>query len=306
MGSAIWSYSFLAGALALGAGIARAQEGADAPPAPPPMVQDGLPGPGGPLEAFGEGMEVLGFGGLHGGKVVTGAPFNAVATSESTQTLTDGTQVTGHITRTTQMKIYRDSLGRVRRDVTISTASGQTRTFTVINDPTTSPATQYLLEPDKKVAYVHKMAGPPMNGGPNGRGKGARGMGWKGNAANVVTKPLGTQTIPATNGVPAVGTQFTRTIQMGNNQELTVTSERWVSSSLQIVMMAKHSDPRFGTSSYTVTSLQQAPSAQDQPASLFTVPAGYTTQEGGPRRGMHRFHGGPPPADAPAPPPAGN
>lgn len=293
----LYLYSLLAGALVLSAGMARAQEGANVPPPPPPMMHGGLPGPGGPLEAFGEGMEVLGFGGLHGGKVVTGAPFSAVATSEFTQTLTDGTQVTGHITRTTQMKIYRDSQGRVRRDVTISTPSGQTRTFTVINDPTTSPATQYLLQPDKMIAYVHKMRGAPENAGPGGPGKGAHGP-WKGNAgANVATKSLGTQMMPATSGVNAEGTQFTRTIQIGNNQ-VTVTSERWVSSGLQIVMMAKHSDPRFGTSSYTITSLQQ----QDQPASLFTVPAGYTVQQGGPRRGMRRFRGGPPPADAPAPP----
>ncbi len=92
---------------------------------------------------------LLGFGGgLHGGKVVKGAPFSAVAVSETTQTLADG----NHITRTTQTNLYRDSQGRFRKEVTLSAigplaASGQPRSFVEINDPVAGAA--YVLEPDQ-------------------------------------------------------------------------------------------------------------------------------------------------------------
>src|SRR5882724_10119936 len=94
-------FSVLSGALLASAGIARAQEGPEgALPPPMLMLQDGMPGeggPGGPL-----------FGGMHGGKVLKGSPFSAVAVSEHTQTLADG----NHITRKTQSNLFRDSQGR--------------------------------------------------------------------------------------------------------------------------------------------------------------------------------------------------
>ncbi|MGH9677679.1 MAG: hypothetical protein ACRD36_11310, partial [Candidatus Acidiferrum sp.] len=44
-------------------------------------------GPGGP--PFGAPMELMGFEGMHSGKIVTGAPFSATATSETTEMLQD-------------------------------------------------------------------------------------------------------------------------------------------------------------------------------------------------------------------------
>src|SRR5438874_2138632 len=71
--------------LMLGAGFAEAQQ---APPPLPPhaagMMQAGPKGEFPP--PFGERMELLGFGGMRQGKVVTGAPFSAIAVSETTQT----------------------------------------------------------------------------------------------------------------------------------------------------------------------------------------------------------------------------
>ena len=77
------------------------------------ITQGGAPGEGGP---FGQRMELMGFEGMHGGKVVTGAPFRAVAVSETTQSLPDG----NNITRKSQTTIYRDSQGRFRQEVTFS------------------------------------------------------------------------------------------------------------------------------------------------------------------------------------------
>src|SRR5712691_9937567 len=124
----------LGGTLAVSAGFSGAQE---APPPPPP---GGMPrgGPGGDMMAppMGDHIELLGFEGMHGGRVVTGAPFSAVAVSESTQTLADG----NHITRKTQTNLFRDSQGRFRKEVTISgfgplAASGEPRSFIVLSDP---------------------------------------------------------------------------------------------------------------------------------------------------------------------------
>jgi hypothetical protein len=60
-------------------------------------------------------MELLGFGGMRGGKVVTGAPFSAVATAESKHTLADGTVVSHKV----ETNLFRDAQGRVRREVTM-------------------------------------------------------------------------------------------------------------------------------------------------------------------------------------------
>jgi len=67
------------------------------------------------------------------------------------------------------------------------------------------------------------------------------------------------------------------------------------------VVKSTRSDPRFGTTTYTMTNVQRTEPA----AALFTVPSDYTVKEGGPRNRRYRFHGGPPPgspSDAPAPP----
>src|ERR1700687_477761 len=67
-----WACSVLGGGLLVCAGAARAQETIEAPP-PVVMIQAGIPEDGGgPAGAFGERIELLGFSGMHGGKVVKG------------------------------------------------------------------------------------------------------------------------------------------------------------------------------------------------------------------------------------------
>lgn len=99
-------------------------------------------------------------------------------------------------------------------------------------------------------------------------------------AAGLLKKEsLGTQTI---NGIVAEGTRTTHIIpagQIGNEKALQVVSERWYSADLQIVLKSTRTDPRTGTTTYTVTSIQRTEPA----ATLFAVPAGYSVQTG--RRG---------------------
>ena len=291
----------LALAFALSAGIIRAQgqePGPETAPALPMMTvqnlspDDGEMGPG-----FEGRVELLGFGGMRGNKVVKGVPFSAVAVSETKQTLPDGT----HITRTTKTVLYRDSQGRFRKEVTLPSigplaASGPTHTFIVIHDPVAG--TGYVLEPDQKIARTMPARGAmrvPDGAGPVtvqkfiGRAEGT-----------VQTESLEPQTIE---GVSAQGTRHTRTIpvgEIGNDQPITVVSERWYSPDLQMVVMSKHSDPRFGDTTYTVTNIQRS----EPSASLFTVPSDYTVEQGGPlQRHLSRFPGAPSTADAPPPPP---
>jgi hypothetical protein len=254
-------------------------------------------------------MELLGFEGLHGGKVVKGAPFSATASSDSTQTLQDGTS----IHRTTSSALYRDSQGRFRREVTLSgfgplQASGKPHTMITIGDPVAGA--HYMLDPEQKVA--HKMT--PHKGGKGGGFSDEKAQAFeqkmqkriaKQEADGTVKKEsLGTQVI---NGVNAEGTRITHTIpagQIGNDKPIQIVFERWYSPDLQIVVKSTRSDPRFGTTTYALTNVQRA----EPSAALFTVPSDYTVKEGGPggpghRRGMHgRPGGGGAPADAPPPP----
>lgn len=293
--------------LAAAAVVAAATLAQDVPPPPPPdlMVQQAPMGPG-PEDPGSPGfhhMELLGIGRFHGSKVVTGAPFSATAVTTFSHTLADGNK----ISNTHQVNLYRDSQGRFRKDGTMppmgDLSVSQPHSFVVIQDPVASKG--FLLNPDKKVAHV--MA---MNGHGHKSFKGPGGPGAEAPAApdaldssetsnpNVTKESLGTQTI---NGISAQGTRYTRTIpagKIGNDKPLTVIREVWYSPDLQMVVQSKHSDPRFGDTTYSLTNIQRT----EPPASLFTVPSDYTVQEGGPHPGMRR-HGPAPPADAPPNPP---
>src|SRR6202790_2021413 len=255
----------LGGALVLGAGTAKAQG-----------PGGGHPGP------FGGPMELLGFEGMHGGKLVKGAPFSATTTSTTQQTLQDGTT----INRTANGAVYRDSEGRSRREVTFTgvgplAATGGAHKMVAIFDPVAGA--HYMLNPDKKVA--HKMT-LPANGTNRAQAfeqkMQARQQQEEASGALKV-ESLGTKVI---NGVNAEGTPTTQTLaagEIGNNNPIQVVSERWYSPDLQTVVQSTRTDPRFGTTTFSLTNIQKAEPA----ATLFAVPADYTVKEGEPGHGHH-------------------
>src|SRR5580698_6407405 len=236
-------------------------------------------GPDGP--PFGGPMELMGFEGMHGGKVVKGAPFSATATSETTETLPDGSV----IHRTSQVSMYRDSQGRSRHEATFTgfgplTASGAPKKMVMISDPVAG--VHIMLDDEQKIAHknalhVYEGNGANADSAANFQNREQERM-QKDEAAGLLKKEsLGTQTI---NGVVAEGTRTTRIIpvgQIGNEKALQIVSERWYSADLQIVLKSTRTDPRTGTSTYTVTSIQRTEPA----ATLFAVPAGYSVQAGG-------------------------
>jgi hypothetical protein len=230
----------------------------------------------------------LGFEAGLGDKTVTGAPFSASFSTETTETLADGNQIKHTSTGT----IARDSQGRTRRDMTLpafgaTAAAGQAAPHvTFVNDPVAG--TRYILEADTKTA--RQMPPPPD------KAEFAR-KGHTGAAAadkDVVTTSLGTQTI---GGVTAEGTRYTRTIpagQIGNVKPIVITTERWYSADLQMVVMTKRSDPRSGDTVFQMTNIARTEPA----ASLFQVPTDYTVAQMNPHvRGAARMSGPPPPPE---------
>lgn len=231
---------------------------------------------------FGGPMELMGFEGLRGGKVVKGAPFSATATSQTTQVLQDGSV----IHRTFQVSMYRDSQGRSRQEATFNgfgplTSDGVPKKMVMISDPVAG--VHILLDNEHKIAHqsaFRQHAGLNAESGKPAQGRVEQRMQQEEAAGLLKKESLGSQTI---NGVVAEGTRITRTIpvgQIGNDKPLQVVSERWYSPDLQIVLKTTRTDPRFGTTTYTVNNIQRS----EPSASLFAVPSDFTVQTGGPRR----------------------
>jgi hypothetical protein len=259
--------------LLAGAGV-RAQDAASAPPPPG--------------HGFGHGpgrdeIRFLGFEAGLGDKTVTGAPFSATFSTESTETLGDGNQIKHTSTGT----IARDSQGRTRRDMTLpafgaTAAAGQAAPHvTFVNDPVAG--TRYILEADTKTA--RQMPPPPDKSQFTRKAHNGGGPGAEAADKETVTTSLGTQTI---GGVTAEGTRYTRTIpagQIGNAKPIVIVTERWYSADLQMVVMTKRSDPRSGDTTFQMTSIARTEPA----ASLFQVPTDYAVSKAAPRG---EFRGG--------------
>ena len=239
------------------------------------------PGPGGPPDVIG----FVSFEGGVNGKTVTGAPFTASFSTQTTQTLVDGNQ----IQRSATGSIARDSQGRTRRDTTLpaigpwAAAGKPAPQFSFINDPVSG--TQYTLDADRKVARKTSTAGH------NGHEFGKRALDGplaEERQKETTTTSLGTQTV---NGVSAQGTRITRTIpagEIGNQKPIVITIEKWYSPDLQETVMTKRSDPRMGETVFQLTNIQRTEPA----ATLFQVPAGFSVEEGrGHVRGMYRTFG---------------
>lgn len=236
-----------------------------APPPPPP------PGPGMMMQ-----MQGPGFGGgfFHeeigeGHKVVTGAPMTAVVETTHDTTLSDGNTIHNQ----NQDTIYRDSQGRVRREVQFElvtpSTGATTHTMVIITDPVAGK--RYMLNPQNKTAHEMPLRPPKPPAGAADAGAPPRP-----DEGNVATESLGTKTIL---GLQATGTKVTRTIpagQIGNAQAITVVTERWVSTDLQIPLSMTHKDPMMGTVTSTVTSVTRA----EPDASLFQVPSDYKVETG--------------------------
>ncbi len=223
---------------------------------------------GGPERGFGFGMI-----GPAGRTPVTGAPYSATEVRVFTQTLASGNQ----IQRQEQTLVYRDSQGRVRTESTIPGMNGHAaHTMVTIFDPVAGNVVR--LDGEKQTAMVRTLRAPMAQDSavaPRGHG----------NLAGE-SEDLGPSIV---NGRQATATRTTRTIpagSIGNQQAITVTRTVWMSPDLKVPLQIVSEDPRFGTTTVTLTNIVQA--VPD--AALFQIPSGYavkTMPAGG------RGHGGP-------------
>lgn len=67
---------------------------------------------------------------------------------------------------------------------------------------------------------------------------------------------------------------------IGNEQPITITSEEWRSSELQVLVLTRHSDPRSGDSTYRLANVIRA----EPDPSLFMVPPDFTVKDTGIKR----------------------
>jgi hypothetical protein len=85
------------------------------------------------------------------------------------------------------------------------------------------------------------------------------------------TEELGVQNIE---GVDAEGSRTITTIPagaIGNERPIEIIYEKWYSKELQLVVMSKHSDPRFGEQTYLLKNIIRS----EPDPSLFSLPTGY-------------------------------
>jgi hypothetical protein len=250
------------------------------------QVSAAVPGPGPSMISTFRVMA----GEMIGGSPVKSAPYSAQAVTQSTQTLADGNRIVNN----TSAAVYRDSDGRERREQSLPnigalTAQGAPSKNILISDPVAGA--NYSLDPNTKTAMklpsvkTLDLPPPPASGQPvfvrnfasvTSSGPNVMYFGTAGGAGSTPNvEQLGSQVI---NGVAADGTRTTVTIaagQIGNEQPIQVVDEVWRSSELQVIVQSQHSDPRMGTTSYSLTNISRS----EPSPTLFQVPPDYTVQD---------------------------
>lgn len=251
--------------LVVGASAGRAQEAVarKAPPRPPNRAA-----------RAGDTMRFLWAEMAYPGKIVKGKPFSAEVAVESTQTLSDGNRISRRVTA----RLHRDKEGRARRDTQVAAlgpwqaeASGPME-LSFLHDPVAGVG--YTLNARSRTAQRYQLR--------SGAGAGVsellatdRERSKEGRPYEISRESLGKRMIE---GVEAEGVRTRMVIPAGaagNERPIEVTSERWYSPELQVTLMFRHSDPRFGETLYRVVTLRR----EEPPASLFNVPGDYTVTE---------------------------
>ena len=196
---------------------------------------------------------------------VKGAPYSAQAVTEMTQVLADGNRISNRLTAS----VARDSEGRTRREETlggfgVALPVHAPPHMVFVSDPVAGAS--FVLEVDRKIArklprrFAERVP-PPAAAVPA--------------PPAASTKSLGARTV---DGLEVQGTRTTTTIPagaIGNAKPLTITSERWMSPELQVVVESQRKDPMFGEVRYRLTGITRA----EPDRALFEVPPGFTVTD---------------------------
>ena len=219
--------------------------------------------------------------------LVKGAPFSAESTTEHVQLLGDGNRMV----RKSSAKLYRDAVGRTRREHEITRGrgaapDGQPARIIVINDPLTQ--VNFIIETHNNLVRKRHMPPPRVReamqrarGDSSGFGvlmptSAVRRREAQGDNVPAPPKPvrekLGSQVVE---GVAAEGTRTTLTIPAGefdNELPMVISHEEWYAPELQMVVLMKHNDPRFGETTFRLTNILRGEPAPE----LFQLPDGIT------------------------------
>ncbi len=226
-------------------------------------------------------------------RTVRGAPYSATAVTDIEQTLADGNRIFRRVTTS----VARDSAGRTRREQSLAAVglmipAGDTPNPVVIHDPVAG--VDYVLEPEARIARklhgwffsaggVVSTAGEPRESrppffttkAPLAIAGPAMPLPPSKEPAPPRREDLGEQLVE---GVAALGSRATSTIpagEIGNERPIEILSERWYSPALQVVVLSRRLDPRFGQTTYRLVDI-----SRDEPdGALFAVPSGYTILE---------------------------
>lgn len=183
-----------------------------------------------------------------------GNPFSAKVEIEATQQLQDGTTITSE----TFNIVGRDASGRTHNEArsSIKGTAEPKISFISIYDPGTR--TRTVLYPAEHLARVSEVKGTHPSASQEDRLPGGK------------TEDLGDQTIE---GFQARGMRTITTYPagaVGNDKPFDVVTETWYSKDLEMTLLIRRNDPRYGSQTVRVTEINQTPDS-----ALFEVPADY-------------------------------
>jgi hypothetical protein len=213
------------------------------------------------------------------GNGVEGEPYSVLLTTTTVQTLADGTTVTRFVR---EQRFVRDAQGRTR-DETIMSVAGVKQTLNVnIMDPIARGAIM-LMPSTKEARVMHFVEPKPLTEEEKAQQAEARGKRLAARAARAASgvktpradtpqpEALPERTI---DGLAAEGERTVRVIavgEIGNDRELRVVTDTWVSQELRIILEQTVDDPVYGKSTMVASELER--SAPDPV--MFQVPEGY-------------------------------
>ena len=195
--------------------------------------------------------------------VVKGLPYSGEGITTVKLTMFDGTKME----RTVTAKLYRDSAGRLRREQTVVGLEAL--------DPNSVFAVVHIVDPVADVFYT-------LN--PGTRTADRLPLSLLRGGIKPLTVPfeyakeevgLGVKDI---DGVAAHGRRTITTVpadKVGNSRPIEIIDEVWESTELKVLLRSLHRDPRSGDVEYALTKISRA----EPPASMFTVPSGYTIRD---------------------------
>jgi len=206
---------------------------------------------------------------------VPNAPFSGVVDVERSRIQRDGSIVNFKTIR----DIGRDGRGRIHNESRALVSASSTEAPPLLRihlyDPQTRIST--YLNPPARIFWTETVSHPPSTVPPAVRYGSPTGNGLP---QNEFTKEedLG---IHELEGLPVHGIRESQIIpdeQSGTGKEIVVADEYWYSEDLRINLMIRHSDPRTGTVTMTVTQVTRT----EPDSAFFEIPDGYKPARSGP------------------------